>query len=88
MTTLVSRMAQEQHLARDMAATIGDQYQEVIAQARAASTEAPGTRTRTLARLRRELDRIRRRDYFPPPERDAAHRAVQALRAEIEDAAA
>ncbi|GAA3713580.1 hypothetical protein GCM10022204_35880 [Microlunatus aurantiacus] len=30
-------------------------------------------------RLRRELRRIRRRDYFPPPEQEAARRAVEAL---------
>ena len=32
--------------------------------------------TRTLRRMRRELQRIGHRDFFPPPERDAAHRAV------------
>jgi hypothetical protein len=31
---------------------------------------------RTLSRLRRELQRIGHRDFFPPPERDAAHRAI------------
>src|SRR5262245_31334780 len=31
---------------------------------------------RVLGRLRRELQRIGHRDFFPPPERDAAHRAV------------
>ena len=39
--------------------------------------------TRTLRRMRRELERIGHRDFFPPPERDAAHRAVsEAFRAE------
>jgi ChrB-like protein len=32
--------------------------------------------TRTLRRMRRELQRIGHRDFFPPPERDVAHRAV------------
>ena len=81
-------VAEDQDVASRLAAAIAGQYQEVIAQARAASSEPPGTRRRTLARLRRELDRIRRRDYFPPPERDEAQRAVQALRAETEEAAA
>jgi hypothetical protein len=31
---------------------------------------------RTLRRMRRELQRIGHRDFFPPPERDAAHRAL------------
>jgi hypothetical protein len=30
---------------------------------------------RTLGRMRRELQRIGHRDFFPPPERDAAQRA-------------
>ena len=34
--------------------------------------------TRTLRRLRRELQRIGHRDFFPPPEREAAQRAVSA----------
>jgi hypothetical protein len=29
--------------------------------------------------LRRELRRIRARDYFPPPERERAERAVEEL---------
>jgi hypothetical protein len=81
-------VAQNYDLANRAARTIADQYQEVIADARAASAEPPGTRRRTLARLRRELERIRRRDYFPPAERDEAQHAVQALRAEIDEAAA
>ena len=80
--------AQEQALARSLAETIAAQYRELTAQARAASAQPVGTRRRTLGRLRRELDRIRRRDYFPPPEREEAQRAVQALRAEIAEAAA
>jgi hypothetical protein len=80
--------AQEQEIARGLAEAVAEQYRDVAAQARAAHAEALGTRRRTLGRLRRELDRIRRRDYFPPPERDEAERAVQALRAEIEAAAA
>ncbi len=80
--------AQEQEIARGLGEAVAEQYRDVAAQARAAHAEALGTRRRTLGRLRRELDRIRRRDYFPPPERDEAERAVQALRAEIEAAAA
>lgn len=80
-------VAQDRDLARGLAAVIAGQYRALIAEARAAADEATGTRRRSLGRLRRELDRIRRRDYFPPPERDEAQRAVQTLRAEIEQAA-
>jgi hypothetical protein len=31
---------------------------------------------RTLGRMRRELQRIGHRDFFPPPEREAAHQAL------------
>jgi hypothetical protein len=58
----------------------------VIAEAEAAAGEL-GQRKRTLARLRRELRRIRARDYFPPPEREAAQRAVESLAALIEEPA-
>jgi hypothetical protein len=36
----------------------------------------------TVARLRRELRRIAQRDYFPPPEREEARRAVESLMSE------
>jgi hypothetical protein len=42
----------------------------------------------TLARLRRELQRIRRRDYFPPPEREEAEAAVAELALALEELAA
>jgi hypothetical protein len=35
-----------------------------------------------LRRLRGELRQVERRDFFPPPERDAAHAAVRALAAQ------
>ena len=36
-------------------------------------------RSRLLKRLRRELREVRRRDYFPPAERELARRAVDLL---------
>ena len=42
-------------------------------------------RRRTLARLRRALHAIRARDYFPPPERELAQQAVDALAALVEE---
>ena len=80
--------AQEEALAAAIARPVAEQYRQVAQQARTVAAEPPPARRRTLARLRRELDRIRRRDYFPPPEREEAHRAVEGLRAAIEDRAA
>jgi len=79
--------AQERGLAAEMARAIAEQYAEVTREARAAVGKRTPAR-RTLLRLRRELGRIRRRDYFLPPERDEAHRAVEALTTRIEEAAA
>lgn len=41
---------------------------------------------RTLARLRRELRKVRARDYFPPPEADEVRVAVESLAARTEAA--
>ena len=80
--------AQERALARSLQERVAAQYRKVRAEALAATTGAGGGNRRILGRLRRELDRIRRRDYFPPPEREEAERAVEALAAIVEEAAA
>ncbi|WP_433453603.1 Chromate resistance protein ChrB [Streptomyces sp. CA-142005] len=69
--------AQERELATTMAAARAAEYQAVIDQA----TQATGTAgaAPVVRRLRAELRRIDRRDFFPPLERDRAHAAVQAL---------
>jgi len=41
-------------------------------------------RVAALRRLRAELRRIERRDYFPPPDRDIAREAVRALARSLE----
>jgi len=71
--------AQERALASRMQATVAADYATVIMQATAALSAPAGSRRRTLARLRRELGRVRRRDYFPAPEREQAAAAVEAL---------
>jgi hypothetical protein len=81
-------IAQERELARSLQEAIAEQYRAMAAEARQAAAEGGGRHRRTLARLRRELDRIRRRDFFPPPERDDAERAVDALAHTLEEAAA
>lgn len=69
--------AQERALARAMAEAVEREYAQVIAEAHGAETSR--NPTRTLARLRRELRRIGRRDYFPGAMRDRARGAVEAL---------
>jgi len=71
--------AKERSLARRMQVVVAADYGLVIEQARAAREQPAGGRKRTVARLRRELRRINRRDYFPPPERNTAIDAVEAL---------
>jgi hypothetical protein len=77
-------VAQERALARRLQEAVAAEYREVTEAARAAGDETPGQQRRTVARLRRELGRIRRRDYFPPPDRERAHAAVEALAKALE----
>ena len=76
--------AQETAVAATMTAQVATDYRELIVEAERSAAEEPGgQQKRTLARLRRELRRIHARDYFPPPEREAAHQAVEALAATV-----
>src|SRR5207247_2596682 len=77
--------AQERELVARMAHAVSKEYRLLIAQAVSAREGASGQRRRTLGRLRRELRRIRARDYFPPPERELAHQAVEELAAFVEE---
>lgn len=77
--------AQERELAARMAETVAGDYRTLIEEASAARDQSPGQRRRTLARLRRELRRIRARDYFPPPEREQAQQALDELVALVEE---
>jgi hypothetical protein len=78
---------QERELASRMAEAIAAEYRAVAEAAHGVPRESPAVRRRTLARLRRELQRIRRRDFFPPPERQQAEEAVEALAQALEVAA-
>jgi hypothetical protein len=72
-------LAQERDLASAMAEARAVEYRAVL-DAAAAAAELPGAeRAPVLRRLRAELQRINRRDYFPPPERERARRAVADL---------
>jgi len=82
----LSSARQERELASAMAEAVALEYCDVITAAEEASASAsPGQRKRTLARLRRELRRVRARDYFPPAERERAQQAVERLAALVEE---
>jgi hypothetical protein len=55
------------------------EYMEVEGAARTATNSDAIERVRVARRLRDGLRRIHRRDFFPPPERDTARAAVDAL---------
>jgi hypothetical protein len=75
---------QERELAASMSRAVSKEYARVIEDALSVGEAEPTARRRTLARLRRELQRIRRRDYFPPDERERADAAVEQLAATVE----
>ena len=77
--------AQERAIAERMSVAVVEEYRTIRDAAGAAAEEDAVTRRRSLARLRRELGRIDRRDFFPPPEREEAHAAVEALASAVED---
>jgi hypothetical protein len=64
-----------------MTAAVAAEYDDVIAEATATRDADPAARRRVVARLRRELHRIDARDFFFPPQRDTARRAVDELAA-------
>ena len=70
-----------QALANQLNAERAKEYETLTAEATIA---APVSR-RTVERLRRELRRINRRDYFAPPQRDVAKAAVAALRRSLSE---
>jgi Protein ChrB, N-terminal len=76
--------AHERDLAERMATSVAAEYRAVIDAAETAPAKDAAARRRTLARLRRALHTIRGRDFFPPPERELANRAVEELAAEVE----
>jgi hypothetical protein len=72
--------AQERRLATEMASARAVEYRQVrdAAVTAAATGDRPGVAA-AVRRLRAELRRIERRDYFPPPERAEARSAVRLL---------
>ena len=71
-------------LTERMKTAVAADYRTVTAAAASARRGDPARRRRTVLRLRRTLDRIKSRDFFPPPERGEAERAVADLAALVE----
>jgi len=80
--------AQERQLAERMRAAVAADYRALIADAEAVRSQTGGRQRRSLARLRRQLRRIRSRDYFPPEERERAQQAVDKLAVRVEEVVA
>jgi hypothetical protein len=78
----------ERRLTARMQDAVAASYRVVIEDAAAAHALPPRRRRQSLARLRRELRRIRARDYFPPPERERAQQAVEGLATVVEESVA
>jgi hypothetical protein len=72
-------------LAEQMQLAVAAEYLELAEAARAALKAEGGSRKRRLAKLRRDLRRIRRRDYFPPVEREEARAAIEAVAGSLEE---
>ena len=66
----------ERDIAESMTAERRTEYCAVISEAHDAHSLTASERTRAAKRLREQLRRIDRRDYFPPVERDQAVAAV------------
>ncbi|MFL6224960.1 MAG: Chromate resistance protein ChrB [Actinomycetes bacterium] len=74
--------AQERAIAEMMRAARSAEYRAVTDQARDAARGGAAERMRAARRLRGELRRIARRDFFPPAEREGARAAVDELAAD------
>jgi ChrB-like protein len=77
-------VSQERELAQRMADGVAEEYAVVARAAAAAADATEAVRRRTLARLRRTLQAINARDFFPPAEREQARQAVEELASLVE----
>jgi hypothetical protein len=76
-----SSLALERETAAAMAAARADEYSTLHNEIVAAAALPDADRFRALRRHREQLRRIRRRDFFPPPEREAVTAALNQLAA-------
>jgi hypothetical protein len=75
--------SQERALAARMVEAVAADYEAVTAEAEASEGEDEVVRRRVAARLRRELQRIGRRDFFAASQRERARAAVDRLAASV-----
>lgn len=73
----------EQDLAAAMAQARAAEYTKIIAEVQAAARLEPSARLAVVRKLRADLLRVQRRDYFPPVERTAAGTAIDILAATV-----
>jgi hypothetical protein len=71
--------AQEREIARAMDAARVEEYDAILTEARAALDASDTDRARVVRRLRAELHRVERRDFFRPPQRDEARQILRRL---------
>jgi DNA-binding transcriptional regulator PaaX len=86
LASLASR-AQERALAQRMADAVAAEYRALLEEVAATARTGEGPRRQVVGRLRRELRRIRARDYFPEPIAREAQAAVDGLVAPAAEAA-
>lgn len=75
----------ERQLAARMREQVAADYRALIEDIAEVRIQLPGRQRRSLARLRRELNRIRARDYFAVEERELATQAIDQLAATVEE---
>lgn len=71
--------ADERVVAQAMADARAEEYRGITAAADSALAGPGDGAARALQKLRRDLQSVRRRDHFPPPERETATRALNQL---------
>ena len=82
-----STASQERELTAQIADARAAEYSELESAASAAAVLGASAPAGVLRRLRTQWRQITRRDFFPPPERDRARAALDALAAAIEETA-
>ena len=70
---------EERRLVRRLQDAVAEEYRQVAEAALGAESSEPTARRRTLARLRRDLQLVCERDYFPSQAREQAVEAVERL---------
>jgi hypothetical protein len=74
-------LRQERQLATELAAARAAEYTAILAEATTARALEGTARAAAVRKLRAQLRRVSRRDYFPPPERATSTAAVEGLAA-------